>query len=241
MGAVANSVLLDLQRLDSSADELRARRAGLPERALLQQSEDAIAALAGERVAAVDRRAALARDERDAASLVTDLEARAREVEGTLYSGKVKVIRELEALQAELKECKRRLAEREDAELVVMEAQERLESEIAAIDARRGELGIESARLRAVIAAAEAEIDAELARLAAQRTALVPPLAAAVLTVYEKLRGSPRLRGKVAVGVASGACGGCNSVLPSMLVSRLHRATADEAVQCLQCQRILVT
>lgn len=234
-------LLLDLQRLDSSADDLRARRTGMPERALLQQSEDAIAALVVDRTAAADRRAALARDEREAASLVTDLESRAREVESTLYSGKVKVIRELEGLQAELKECKRRLGEREDAELVVLEAQERLESEIAAIDARSEQLGAETAQLRAVIAAAEAQIDAELAGLAAERSALIPPLASAVLTVYEKLRASPRLRGRVAVGVASGACNGCNSILPSMLVSRLHRATADEAVQCMQCQRILVT
>jgi hypothetical protein len=79
-----------------------------------------------------------------------------------------------------------RLAEREDEELVVMEAQERLESEI---DARREQLGVETARLRAVIVAAEVQIDAELAGLVVQRSALIPPLAAAVLTVYEKLRG----------------------------------------------------
>lgn len=233
------NLLLELQRLDSSVDELRARRSGLPERALLRESEAAIVALVNERAEAADRRLTLARAERHAAGLVNDLEARTREVETTLYSGKVKAIRELEALQLELQECQRRQGQREDEELVVMEQQEQLDGEIAAMDARRERLGIQAAELRAVIKAAESQIDAEIGYLVAQRSALhLPP---AVLAVYEKLRSVPRLGGKVAVSVTGGACGGCKMILPTILTSRLHRAPLDKAVQCLHCQRILVS
>lgn len=235
------NLLLELQHLDTRTDELRAQRAGLPQRAQLRERESTLAGLAGERSAAADRRATLAREERAAAALVADLAARAREVEDTLYSGRVKAIRELEALQAELRDCQRRLREREEEELVLMESQERVEAELAAIDARRDAAEREAVSLRAAIEAAEGRIDAELVRFAAERTALLPPIAAPVLTVYEKLRSWPRLHGKVAVSVSREACGGCNTVLPKVLVSRLQCATVDEVVQCLQCQRILVS
>lgn len=233
--------LLELQRLDSRVDELRARRSGLPERALLRESEAAMVALVNERAEAADRRVTLARAERQTARLVNDLEARTREVETTLYSGKVTAIRELEALQLELRECQRRQGQREDEELVVMEQQEQLDGEIAAMDARRELLGTEAVELRAVIQAAESQIDTEIGHLVAQRSALTPHLPPAVFTVYEKLRSLPRLGGKVAVSVAGGACGGCKMILPTVLTSRLHRAPLDKAVQCLHCQRILVT
>ena len=198
-------------------------------------------ALVGARAEAADRRVALARAEREAAAVVSDLEARTREVEKTLYSGKVNAIRELEALQLELRECKRRQRESEDEELVVMEQQEKLDGEIAGMDARGELLGIRAAELRELIKAAESQMDTEIEHLIAQRSGLLPSLPAAVLAVYEKLRASPRLGGKVAVGVAGNACGGCNTILPTVLTSRLHRAPLDKAVQCMHCQRILVS
>lgn len=233
--------LLELQRLDSRVDVLRARRSGLPERALLREGEAEMVVLVAARADAADRRLALARAEREAAAVVNDLEARTREVENTLYSGRVSAIRELEALQLELGECKRRQGEREDEELVVMEHQETLDGEIAGMDARSELLGIRAAELRELIEAAESEIDAEIQDLVSQRSALIPSVPAAVLAVYEKLRSYPRLGGKVAVGVAGNACGGCNTILPTVLTSRLHRTPSDKPVQCMHCQRILVS
>jgi len=234
------NLLLELQRLDSIADELRARRSGLPERALLREGEAAMAALVSERAEAADRRVTLAHAERQTARLVKDLEARTRDVETRLYSGKVNAIRELETLQLELRECQRRQSEREDEEFVVMEQQEQLDLEIAAMDTRRELLGIRAAELDAVIKAAESQIDTEIGTLVAQRSALTLDLPAVVLAVYEKLRSFPRLGGKVAVSVAGGACGGCKMILPTVLTSRLHRTPLDKVVQCLHCRRILL-
>ena len=237
---VTNLLLLELQRLDSRVDELRARRTGLPERTRLREGEEAMASIVRERAEAADRQATLAREERQVAGSVDDLEARTREVESTLYSGRVTAIRELEALQLELRECQRRQGEREDEELLVMEQQEQLDGEIAAMEARQELLRIQASELRAVIEAAESQIDTEIGHLVAQRSALAPQLPAAVLAVYEKLRSFPRLGGKVAVSVAGGACGGCKMIIPTILTSRLHRTPPDQTVQCQHCQRILV-
>ena len=92
--------LLELQRLDSEADALRARREALPERALLRDGETELAALATQRSAASEREVALGRDEHRVETQVTDARAKAQEIEATLYSGKVKVVNELKALQA---------------------------------------------------------------------------------------------------------------------------------------------
>jgi len=217
--------LLALQRLDSNADALMARRAKLPERELLRECEAALAALVVERADACQRRTGLARIERDAGSRVADLEARAHEVETALYAGKVKAIKELEALQVELRECKRRQSEAEDQELALMEQQERVDAEIVAMDAKSGMLEARAGKLRAVIAAEEAEIDEEIGGIVAQRPVLDPPVPAAVLTLYEKMRAFPRLGGLVAVSVAGGACAGCKTVLPIVLTRSVTMKT----------------
>ena len=234
------NALLVLQSLDSNADALRARRAGLQERALLRECEAAMAALVAERADAYERRTALARVEHDAGSLVADLEARAHEVETTLYAGRVRATKELEALQVELRECKRRQSEAEDKEFVLMEQQERVDAEIVAMEARRGQLEAQAGELRQVIAAEEGKIDEEIAGIVAQRSVLDPPVPVAVLTLYEKMRGFPRLGGLVAVSTAGGTCAGCKTVLPILLTSRLARGPVDEVVQCVNCLRILV-
>jgi hypothetical protein len=234
------NALLELQRLDSNADALRARRAGLQERALLRECEAAMAALVAERTDAYERRTALARLEHDAGSLVADLEARAHDVETTLYAGKVRAIKELEALQVELRECKRRQIEAEDQEFALMEQQERADAEIVAMEVRHGLLEVQAEKLRGVIAAEEARIDEEITGIVAQRAVLNPPVPAAVLTLYEKMRGFPRLGGLVAVSTVGGTCAGCKTVLPILLTSRLTRGPVNDVVQCVNCLRILV-
>jgi predicted nucleic acid-binding Zn-ribbon protein len=232
--------LLELQRLDSSADALRVRRAELPERAALAAHGAEIAAIASERDAALLRQVALGREERRVETLVTDLRAKAKEVETTLYSGKVKASRELEALQLELHDFQRRQAEREGEELDVMAQVEELDTELAAMAARRETLETEMSALRGALAAAEAKIDAELAQLAEKRATVVPKLPAELTTLYEKLRTFPKLAGRVAVLFDRGACTGCKGALPIMVVSRIQREPAGASIQCPQCQRLLV-
>jgi predicted nucleic acid-binding Zn-ribbon protein len=231
--------LLELQRLDGRADALHARLDALPERAALRECVDALAALLRTRGEVDERRSELGREERRVDALRADLEARAREVESTLYSGRVRIPKELEALQEELQGFQRRQREREDEELAVMEREEQLDQEIAGMEARRAALEAQGALLRAAIEAAEAEIGAELESIAAERARVVPRVPPELAVVYEKLRGVPRLEGRAAVAIESRNCGGCRMALPTALFGRIQREPAEIA-QCPGCSRILV-
>jgi len=232
--------LLELQRLDSNADDLRQRCAELPERAALREQGSQAAALVAERAAADERRRVLGARIREAEALVADLDARAREVERSLYSGSTRVVRELEALQEELRDARRRQGEREDAELVVMEQAEQLDAEIAALEARRGELEARGAELLAAIAAEEERTEAELAQLAKQREAVVPQVPPALLADYETLRALPRLAGRAAARLQNGTCSGCSVSLPTAVAARIQRERAEIA-HCPRCGRILAS
>jgi predicted nucleic acid-binding Zn-ribbon protein len=232
--------LLALQRLDTRADALRARRDGLSERSALVACEAEIATLVGEGEALALRRIALRREERRVDELVADLGAKARDVEGTLYSGRVTDTRELQALQTELRAFERRRGEQEEAELAVMEEEEELDGRVAGLDARRESLDRQAAALRRTIEAEESQIDGELSGIAAQRLDLASQLSPEVRGVYEKLRTVSRLAGRVAVPLEGDDCGGCRMTLPTALVSRLRRDPGDGTPRCPHCGRILV-
>ena len=232
--------LLEIQRLDLQADELRTRRAGLPERAACAGREAELAALAAPRAETEARRAALAREERLLEAKVADLGAKAREVEARLYSGEIKAIKELEALQHELGEWQRRHGEEEAAELALMEQEERAAAELAALGARRVALEAELGALRTSLAAAEAELDAELARLQEARGAASRELDASLLLRYDALRAAPPIRGRAAVGLADGACLGCSRALPIAFLSGLYGHAEGATALCPHCGRILV-
>jgi hypothetical protein len=231
--------LLELQRIDASADALRARRAALPERAKLRDGEAELSALEQARGEAHERRLALGREARRVDEQVADLEARARAVEKDLYSGRLSAPRELEALQTELRDFQRRQREREDEELVLLEQEERTDAEIASLGARSEALAVEVAALRASLGAAESRLDAELERLAAARTPAAARLSAEWLGAYEKLRALPRLGGRVAAAVEGGTCTGCGMALPTAVASRLPQEPAEAIVHCPHCGRIL--
>jgi len=232
------SPLLELQRLDSSADTARKRCAELPERAALREQEAEVAALVAARAAAGEQRRVLGGQLREAEGVVADLDAHAKEVERSLYSGATRVVRELEALQEELRDARRRQGEREEAELVVMEQVEQLDAEIAALEARSAELEARGAELLAAIGAEEERTEAELVQLAKQREAVVPQVPAALLAEYETLRAVPRMAGRAAARLQNGTCGGCSVSLPIAVAARIQRERAQIA-HCPRCGRIL--
>lgn len=231
--------LLELQRLDSSADAARKRCAELPERAALREQEAEAAALAAARADADERRRVLGGQLREIEAAVADLAAKAGEVEHSLYSGGTTALRELGALQDELRDVKRRQGEREEAELVVMEQEEQLDAEIAELGARAAAIEVRSAELRRAIAAEEARTDAEIAVIAAERALVTPQIAPPLLAEYEKLRAVPRLGGRAAARLQGETCGGCSVSLPIVVASRIRREPAETA-HCPRCGRILV-
>ena len=230
--------LLQVQEHDTVADQLRPRRATLPERAALTELD--------RRRRALDARAGEVGTQRDEfgarqATLEQQIEAsrtRRTTLEKRLYGGTVAAARELQAMSDEVRHLGRHISELEDRELELMEALEPLDAELESAQLEREGLDTEAGRLRAAIADAEAHIDADIAEQEQARTAAADGVRADLLGRYEKLR--TKLGGTGAARLVGGSCSGCHLALPSMELDRIRRAPPDEVITCDQCGRILV-
>lgn len=230
--------LLAVQALDTRADQLRHRRATLPER------EDLVAAQA--RRGAAEAQAAQVRSTlhalrsrqkalEDEASLVED---KAADIDRKLYDGSVTAHKELEAFQADHRLLKARQTELEDGAIEVMEQAEPVEAELSALEAAVADQQAEMDRLATAIAGAEAQIDAELVETAADRERAAAGVPEDVLATYEPLRAA--LGGVGAAKLVGARCEGCHLEIPSAQLEAVRHAPADAVVTCPECSRLLV-
>jgi predicted nucleic acid-binding Zn-ribbon protein len=230
-------LLLIVQEHDLALDRLRHRRATLPVREVLAAAEAAISALAPGLADVRGRRDEVARDAKRLDDEVTSVRDRAAEADRTLYSGTVTAVKELQALQADVEHLKARQRELEDRELELMEAQERLDAEVAAAEAAMADEQARADAARGELARDEAEVDAEIAaetEARARSTVGIPP---SVLDTYERIRSTSN-----GVGVArlvGGTCQGCRLSIPATEVDAIRRGVAGEA-RCDNCGAILV-
>jgi predicted nucleic acid-binding Zn-ribbon protein len=230
--------LLDVQHHDTVVDQLRHRRATLPERSALAEVDRKLGAL--------DTRATEVRGQRDELGgrqegLEQQIEAsrtRRAMLEKRLFGGQVAAARELQAMSEEVKHLARHIGELEDRELEVMEALEPVDGELQAADVERDALEADAARLRAAIAAAEVALDAEIAEEMRVRSAAAEGISDDLLGRYERLRA--RLGGTGAARLVGGSCSGCHLALPAMELDRIRKAPPDAVITCDQCGRILV-
>ena len=230
--------LLDVQDHDTVLDQLRHRRATLPERAELRNVDRQLGALElrtkevrltrdefGERQAALEHQIEASR-------------ARRETLEKRLFDGQVVASRELQAMNEEVKHLARHITELEDREIEVMEALEPLDRELQAGDVTRDALEKDAQRLRAAVGTMETELDAELAEEGRARADAAATVNAELLARYEKLRA--KLGGTGAARLVGGSCSGCHLTLSSMELDRVRKASPDAVSTCEQCGRILV-
>ena len=230
--------LLAVQDRDTEIDQLKHRRATLPERAELAKIEA--------ESADVDRRGAEIGGHRDGlegrrAELeveVTELERRTTDVDRRLRSGDVTATRELTAMVEQLDGLRRRRAVLEDEELELMVALEPFEAELAGLEARRAELTKAGEEVSSRLVEVEAAVDIELAAANQARGAAAEGVPEPLLTAYERLRG--RLGGTGAARLVGSSCGGCHLALSATEVDRLRRSPPDAVLTCENCGRILV-
>jgi predicted nucleic acid-binding Zn-ribbon protein len=232
------TVLLDVQEHDTKIDQLRHRRASLPERAALTEREAALVGIEAERGKLEERLAELRRSQKRLEDDVATIETKAAAENLRMYSGTVTSPRELQAMQEEIDALGRRQRELEDEVLQLMELAEPVEEELAALAARTDSLVAEAGDLRAAIAAAEAVLDGELELVLQEREPLVSDLPDGLLATYEKLRG--QFGGVAVARLEGGQCLGCHLSLPATEVEAVRRAGPDEVVIHEECGRILV-
>jgi uncharacterized protein len=237
-GRAALEALLNLQDTDSAIDALAHKRATLPGRAELAEHERSLALVnAQERDAMRVRQAHEARLS-DLAGEVAEIVARAARIDERLRGGQAGSFRDQEAMSIEMGNLDRLRHDLDDEQLVVMEAIEPLESELASLaDARKIE-DAEIARVRGELSAAESEIDGEIAQHRSRRDAIAVTIPDALRADYERLRA--RLGGVGVARVIGGMCGGCHLTISATELDHLRHAGEAEVVHCEQCGRVLV-
>jgi hypothetical protein len=228
--------LLALQQQDTAADQLRHRRATLPERDLVAGLQAERARLVAELGVATTEQGRLSVDQERLEAEVAVSEDKRRVLERRLAS--TSVPREAQTMSDEIDGLKARQSAMEDDLLELMEALEPIDRRLATGGDERAQLDERLAAARAALAASEAGIDAELAALGAARVQAAAPIPEVLLKRYERLRS--KLNG-VAVATLDGPrCTGCNLELPLLELERVRAASPDVIVECEQCGRILV-
>lgn len=230
--------LLAVQAFDTTTDQLRHRRAHLPERAELATSQTQLRAVEQRSAEVQGQRDELARNEKRLEDEIAMVRDKAEQTNKTLYSGAVNIPRELSALQEEMGALSRRQRQLEDQELELMELAEPLDADLVTFATDRAKLDEHAMGLLARIAEEEVMIDAELADVVAKRADAVAGIPADLLAEYESLRGA--LGGIGIAKLTGNRCEGCHLTLSAVDVDRIRRAPDDEIPHCTECNRLLV-
>ena len=230
--------LLDLQRVDSSLDQLTHRLATLPEHVALQR-------LGERRTDVADRRGRmqtevedLARAQRKADADVEQVRARRSRNRERIDGGVVSDPKQLQAMQHEVLALDRRISDLEDEELEVMERLEEAQTELSVLDGQLAEIESSVADHTKARDAAAGEIGERRIDALAERDLLAGDLPADLLALYDKLRAQ---LGGVAVGaLRQKRCGGCQLDVGAADLARMAAAPSDQLLRCEECDRILV-
>lgn len=228
--------LLRLQAIDTRLQQLAHKLRSLPQTTELQALAERDAGVRSRRAEAVgaleDARAELGRIESD----VDVVEKRiARDGERLTHTSSMK---DVAALESELASLRKRLADLEDLELVVMQKVEDAETRVAEIDEERSAVAAETARLEAERDEAAGGLGVERDGAERDRTTIAGTVPEGLLAFYEQRRA--RGGGVGAALLRQRTCGGCTITLTGSDLEAVRRAAPDELVQCPECDRILV-
>lgn len=229
--------LLEVQALDTRAQQLAHQRRSLPALATLTELDGRIADLRASLVESRTRVADLKRELIKAESDVEQVRNRATRDQQRLDSGGVSA-KDAVALTDELGSLATRQAALEEIELDVMERLEAHEDVLTKVEAANDELVAEKTRVEAERDAGWADLDEQVAALTASRATAVEGLDAALVTLYEKIRA--QLGGTGAAVLNGNRCEGCRMDLPPADLATIKSAAPDAVVRCEECGRILV-
>jgi hypothetical protein len=229
------ALLLDLQQLDTSLQQLAHRGRQLPENQALAELDKQVAALrvrlTTEEGAAEDARRELARIESD----VAIVEARVARDRDRLQSSSSQ--KDIQALEQELHALASRQSALEDVQLEVMD---RVESSGAVVASTQGELDALAAKRSELDAAREVSlqgVESERTHAVANRETIAGRVPSELLALYERQRerygvGASHLRARVSS--ASGV------ELTGNDLATVRSAAPDDVLLCPDSQAILV-
>ncbi len=157
-----------------------------------------------------------------------------QQTEASLYSGSVKNPKELQDLQKEIASLKKHLITLEERELEAMVNAEQSEMEMetakTALEILQARLGNEHQKMIADQTALTLEVE----RLTEERGAVLGPIDAALLQIYDDLR--QQKRGVAVTEVTDNFCSSCGATLNAALQ---QSARSSKLMNCPSCGRIL--
>jgi uncharacterized protein len=228
--------LLAVQEIDAAIVQAGHRRERLPERAALAAAVSAVGAAEAARSDALRRG-------HEAAARIEDLErsGAARQTKRARLEAQLKTViapREAEALMHEIATLDAERDVADDEELALLDASETADADGARAAADLDVLVPGAEAAREALAAAEAQLLAEVAALTEQRAAAAGHIDAGLLARYESRRAS--LGGIGIARVAGGRCSACHLDLSRTLLDEIKRAALDTLTECEQCGRWLL-
>lgn len=227
--------LTHLQAVDLAAHALVNRRARLAERT---ERDTAVAA-----ATKLTTQIAAAQADSDAADQrIDDVEKRNHDLDTkrARLEGQLKTViapREAEALMHEIATLNEHRSTNDDEELEAMESQAAAQQLISELDAQLPDATSAVAAANETLAAAEADIDHQLAQHAAQRVEIVGALAADDVSWYDAINRHHQGHG---IATLEGTrCSGCHLDLSRGELDVVKAVPADEFAECPQCSRAL--
>jgi predicted nucleic acid-binding Zn-ribbon protein len=230
--------LLDVQALDSRADQLRHQRANLPEIAeiatLTASRADLDDGLRDMQIAVDDLTAAQKKADAD----VEQVKVRRVRDQDRMDQGLISNPKDLERMQHELDSLNRRISTLEDEELEVMEELEEVQVRLTELQRQVADADERLTALTAERDRRTAEIDAELTSVVAEREPAVADMPSDLLALYDRLRETKN--GVGAAELRGAQCGGCRLSIDPSELAQIKSSPPDLVIRCEECQRILI-
>ena len=230
--------LLEIQRLDTEADQLRHRRANLPQRGELREARAEQSGLKQQiDTVGLQRIEVLTRQKRleDEAAII---QAKADVDDNRLYSGEITAIRDLQALQDEIAGLRSRQGLLEERAIEALVEADELTEQAASLEAQRAACDERVTVLEAELAAAEADIDEQLDALSTARAGAAARAEHGAVASYERLREAFGPSTAVPFDPSSGC--GCPHQMPAVEVARIKRCAEGEVLDCAECGRLVL-
>jgi predicted nucleic acid-binding Zn-ribbon protein len=175
----------------------------------------------------------LSRQQRSAEWEIDDITTKLAAAEEQLFSGRVKIPKELTNLQHEVEAFQSRRNQLEEKALEIIDRVEQSEAEVAKIESELGKLKADWQRQQKQLTDEMERLKATLADLRDKRQRMVGEIAPPAFEFYQTLR---KGKGMAVARVEQGICRGCRISLPT---TDLQQARSGNLVQCSSCGRIL--
>lgn len=230
------AALLALQDIDTALTAVANRRPRLPELAAHREAQAALAAQQA-RIAECQARIDAAQASIDAAEHTSaDITTKRTRLEAQLKT--VIAPREAEALMSQIATLNAQRGELDEQELTALDEQAAADDERAALVAGLPELETAVAATAAELARATAELDAEEGDLHARRPEVASSLSASELAAYDRARS--HFEGVAIARLVGHRCQGCHLDLSAAEMDAVKATPEGSLPECPQCGRYLV-